>query len=269
MKYEVRVCICGRIHVFSHEKIENAIYNDKELLLICGGCGAGTIIGADYRPDGAYGLDEPCYDMYSFTLDKTYSITSDFKTPDGHEISEIFFDEGIKVPMMTGEYAGQYTPFAGFSDIWFPDMYKIEAPETTMEDVAEFIAKYRKDRKTVNMNRLINENNNPEILKAISSRLIEGLDWTDTEYDNWWMKHEEPETEEHAEKTDLFSSQKADEYSYVTMAVIDEFLQDSEISSYIFSKGNGSFDRAIEILKSKPVSNLNKSDVLAIFHAEL
>lgn len=99
MKYEVRVCICGRIHVFSHEKIENAIYNDKELLLICGGCGSGTIIGADYRPNGAYGLDEPCYDMYSFTLDKTYSITSDFKTPDGHEISEIFFDEGIKVPM--------------------------------------------------------------------------------------------------------------------------------------------------------------------------
>ena len=74
-----------------------------------------------------------------------------------------------------------------------------------MEDVAEFIAKYRKDRKTVNMNRLINENNNPEILKAISSRLIEGLDWTGTEYDNWWMKQEEPEPEEHAKKTNLFN----------------------------------------------------------------
>lgn len=269
MKYEVRVCNCGRIHVFSHEKIENAIYNNKELLLICGGCGSGTIIGADYLQEGAYGSDEPCYDMYSFTLDKTCSITSDFKVPDGHEISEIFIDKGIKVPMMTGEYAGQYTHFVGFSDIWFPDLYKIEAPDTTMKDVAEFIAKYRKDRKTVNMNRLINENNNPEILKAISSRLIEGLDWTDTKYDNWWVKQDDPEPKGHAEETNLFGSQQADEYSYVTMAIIDEFLQDSEISSYIFSKGNDSFDRAVEILKSKPVSNLSKSDVLAILRAEL
>lgn len=269
MKYEIRVCNCGRIHAFPHEKIENAIYNNKELLLVCGGCGSGTIIGADYHPDGAYGFDEPCYDMYSFTLDKTYSITSDFKTPKGHAISEIFFDEGIKVPMMSGEYAGLHTPGAGFSDIWFPDLYKIEAPGTTMKDVAEFIAKYRKDRKTVNMNRLINENNNPEILKAISSRLIEGLDWTDTEYENWWMKHDEPEPKGHAEKTNLFGSQQVEECGFVTMAIIDEFLQDSEISSYIFSKGNDSFDRAIEILKSKPVSNLNKSDVLAILRAEL
>lgn len=269
MKYEIRVCNCGRIHAFPHEKIENAIYNNKELLLICSGCGASTVIGADYRPDGAYGSNEPCYDMYSFTLDKTCSIKSDFKTPDGHEISEILFDEGIKVPMMSGEYAGLYTPGAGFSDIWFPDLYKIEAPGTTMKDVAEFIAKYRKDRKTVNMNRLINENNNPEILKAISSRLIEGLDWTDTEYENWWMKHDEPEPKGHAEKTNLFGSQQVEECGFVTMAIIDEFLQDSEISSYIFSKGNDSFDRAIEILKSKPVSNLNKSDVLAILRAEL
>lgn len=185
---EVRVCSCGRIHVFPKNKIENAIYNNKELLLVCGGCGSRTVIGADYRAEGAYGFEEPCYDMYSFTLDSTFSITADFKTPTRHEISEILFNNGIRVPMMTGEYAGQYTSCVGFSDIWFPDMYAIEASETTMEDVAAFIAKYRKDRKTVNMNRLINENNNPEILKAISSRLIEGLNWKDTPYDNWWQK---------------------------------------------------------------------------------
>lgn len=269
MKYEVRVCNCGRIHVFSHEKIENAIYNNKELLLVCGGCGSRTVIGADYRAEGAYGFEEPCYDMYSFTLDSTFSITADFKTPTGHEISEILFNNGIRVPMMTGEYAKLYTPFVGFLDIWFPDLYKIEAPGTTMKDVAEFIAKYRKDRKTVNMNRFINENNNPEILKTISSRLIEGLDWTDTKYDNWWVKQDDPEPKGHAGETNLFGSQQADEYSYVTMTIIDEFLQDSEISSYIFSKGNDSFDRAVEILKSKPVSNLSKSDVLAILCAEL
>lgn len=205
MKYEIRVCNCGRIHAFPHEKIENAIYNNKELLLICGGCGAGTVIGADYYPNGAYGSDGSCYDMYSFALDKTCSITSGYKTRTGHEISEILVDEGIKVPMITGEYAGQYTPFVGFSDIWSPDLYKIEAPGNTMEDVAKFIAKYRKDRRTVNMNRLINENNNPEILKAISSRLIESLDWTDTEYDNWWTKQDDPEPEGHAEKTNLFT----------------------------------------------------------------
>lgn len=83
------------------------------------------------------------------------------------------------------------------------------------------------------------------------------------------LKHDEPQPGKRAEKTNLFSSQQADEFSYVTLAIIDEFLHDSEISSYIFSKGKGSFDRAVEILKSKSVSNLNKSDVLAILHAEL
>lgn len=185
---EVRVCSCGRIHVFPKNKNDNAIYNNKELLLVCGGCGSRTVIGADYHAEGAYGFEAPCYDMYSFTLDSTFSITADFKTPTGHEISEILFNNGIRIPMMTGEYAGQYTSWVGFSDIWFPDMYAIETSETTMEDVAAFIAKYRKDRKTVNMNRLINENNNPEILKAISSRLIKGLNWKDTPYDNWWQK---------------------------------------------------------------------------------
>ena len=65
---EVRVCSCGRIHVFPKNKIDNAIYNNKELLLVCGGCGSRTVIGADYHAEGAYGFEAPCYDMYSLLL---------------------------------------------------------------------------------------------------------------------------------------------------------------------------------------------------------
>lgn len=63
-KYELRICSCGRIHAIPEEKIVNAIEAEKDLLLICGGCGTATLIGADIVPD----FDNPsedCYEMYS------------------------------------------------------------------------------------------------------------------------------------------------------------------------------------------------------------
>ena len=84
-------------------------------------------------------------------------------------------------------------------------MYEIEQSDTRMEDVTAFIAKYHKNRTTVNMYRLINENNNPEILKAISSRAIEGLNWEHTEYADCWVKNNDPKSEPLADETHNFS----------------------------------------------------------------
>ena len=48
-KYDVRICGCGHIHFVPNEMIDEAIDNNKNVLLICGGCGQATMIGADAR----------------------------------------------------------------------------------------------------------------------------------------------------------------------------------------------------------------------------
>lgn len=44
-KYDMRICKCGRIHMVPNEKIEKALKNNRNLLLICAGCGTATLIG--------------------------------------------------------------------------------------------------------------------------------------------------------------------------------------------------------------------------------
>ena len=93
-KYDMRICKCGRIHMIDEDKLEKALENNKNLLLICGGCGTATLIGADIEPD----LNEPnkkCYMMYSGDLspyeDKSIT-TTDFESTEHHKgIEEIIY----------------------------------------------------------------------------------------------------------------------------------------------------------------------------------
>ena len=50
-KYDMRICKCGRIHMIEMDKLDEALHNNKNLLLICAGCGKATNIGADIEPD--------------------------------------------------------------------------------------------------------------------------------------------------------------------------------------------------------------------------
>lgn len=182
MKYDIRVCSCGRIHVIPFEKVSNAIEEQKDFLLVCGSCGAVTVIGADYRKEGAYGFEEPCYDMYSYDISKPFSITSDMATPNGRSIAEIFFNRGIGVPMMTGEYATCFNPYVGFSDLTYCSSQELNMDDITANEMHDILNKYNSDRTTVNMQRFISENRgNPEILEAISTMHIKGLNWSNAE----------------------------------------------------------------------------------------
>lgn len=106
MNYNMKICHCGRIHMVPMNKLDNAVDNDKDLLVICGNCGAMTIMGADVQSDGNY--------MYSHDIkayDDNVSITSEIFTQGfdvSKPISEIFYDRGLKLPMMTGNYADIY-----------------------------------------------------------------------------------------------------------------------------------------------------------------
>lgn len=184
-KYDMRICKCGRIHMIPNEKIEKALEKNKNLLLICAGCGAATLIGADIEPDW-FELDKDCYMMYSMEFSSYESksiLVTDFETTDGSKgIEEIVYSHGIKVPMMTGQYATDY--FNGkFSDRWYPDFYKIERRDITVEEIMKFIADYRRDRRTVNMERFIRETQE-DMLEEISHYWIEGLNWKGTKWES-------------------------------------------------------------------------------------
>ena len=123
------------------DKLGNALENNKNLFLICGGCGTATLIGADIEPD----WDEPdkdCYMMYSceYSSYKDKSITTaDFESIEHHKgIEEIVYSHGIKVPMMTGMYATDYNN-GKFSDRWYPDFYKIQRSDITVKEIMDFI----------------------------------------------------------------------------------------------------------------------------------
>ena len=188
-KYDMRICKCGRIHMVPNEKVEKALEDNKNLLLICAGCGAATLIGADIRPDW-YEPDKDCYMMYASDFSNYQDVSihaSDFyKTENSKGIEEIYYSHGLKVPMMTGQYATDY--FNGrFSDRWYPDFYKIQIKDITVEEIMQFIDEYKHDRTTVNMNWFIQQT--PEdMLNEISCYMIDGFDWSGTKFENGWNR---------------------------------------------------------------------------------
>lgn len=186
-KYDMQICNCGRIHMVDNGKLDKALENNKDLLLVCAGCGNATLIGADITP---YQSDSGgnCYMMYSHDFssceDKSISDVCFKSTEDSKGIEEILYSHGIKVPMMTGQYATDYCNGI-FSDRWYPDFYKIQRKDITVGEIMEFIDKYNHDRVTVNMRRFINETPD-DLLDEISQYWIDGFDWKGTKWESEW-----------------------------------------------------------------------------------
>lgn len=186
-KYDMKICKCGRIHMVDNEVLDRALENNKNLLLICAGCGNATLIGADIEPDWIE-PNKNCYMMYSgdFSRYKDRSIkVNDFESTENHKgIEEIVYSHGYKVPMMSGMYATDY--FNGsFSDRWYPDFYKIQRSDITVKEIMEFIDEYTHDRTTVNMSRFIHETPE-EILEVISHYHIDGFNFKGTKWETEW-----------------------------------------------------------------------------------
>ena len=186
-KYNMGICKCGRIHMLDNEVLDRALENNKNLLLICAGCGNAILIGAHIEPD----LNEPDYDCYMIYFDdfSRYNDRSiganDFESTENHKgIEEIIYSHGYKVPMITGKYATDYCN-GRFYDIWYPDFYKIQRSDITVKEIMEFIDKYKHDRITVNMNRFIRETPD-EILEEISHYYIEGFNFKGTKWETVW-----------------------------------------------------------------------------------
>ena len=91
-KYDVRFCSCGRVHFVDEAKINNAIENEKQVLIVCNNCGNSSVIGADIQEDDE---GQTCYMMYSSSM-------RDTEINDMTKIDSIVFTTGEHVRMMTG-----------------------------------------------------------------------------------------------------------------------------------------------------------------------
>lgn len=187
-KFDVRICKCGRIHFIPYSEVDAALEQDKELWLVCGGCGTTYRIGSDKGPD----WDDPdkiVHMMYTFEADG-YQLTADmFESSENRKgIAKVIHSLGKRPVMRTGMHATHYTHCCGrFEDSWYPDFWKIERNGITVEEIFQFIEQWKKDRVTVNMNSLLNELTDEEA-ESLSGYAIEGLDWKGTKFEKPWHK---------------------------------------------------------------------------------
>lgn len=186
---DIRICSCGRIHFIDSGIIDEALEQNKNTLVICGGCGRTYVIGADIEPDW-YEPDKMCYNMYTSTLlpnGSEYPYIFDqkfFETVEGKfkGFHKVIIDPGKRVMMDTGYYATAYDNGSGmFYDMQYPDFWKIKKTDE-LEDVLLFINKFQRDMKSVNMNWLLRSLTDEEA-EQLSHYGVKGLNWKGTKWE--------------------------------------------------------------------------------------
>lgn len=186
MKYDIHICSCGRIHFVRMRDVTCALTANKELAVVCGGCGKVRITGANKGYDEYFEKD--CFDMYRYNLqDKTEITRTQFKAgPRGKMLYKILYSEGIRVPMETGYFATKYN-CNRFADLQYPDFLTETMRQMGVFDFSEFQKQYEKwrdDMNSVNMYRLVyNSGMTEDQLEQLSCLYMpETFDWTDFPY---------------------------------------------------------------------------------------
>lgn len=177
MSKQVRICSCGRIHFVNQTIINEALDLNKDVLMVCGGCGRATLIGADKEFMDLGEGEEEVFNMYSFDLtsDKEYTFDyTDFEgTNNSKAIHKILYSPGKKVPMKTGMNANSY--FANtFYDNWYPDISELQTKSGS--ELLTYLEQWNMNRQTVNVKFLMSTLTDEE-KTLLSGVYIRGFDW--------------------------------------------------------------------------------------------
>ena len=185
MSKDVRICKCGVIHFLDSDLIDEAIDNNRNLLMICGSCGHGSVIGGDETIDYE---GQTAYMMYTGDLihhgcDNSVEITADdfVDRAERKAYSRIIVDPGKKVMMKTAYRATSYWN-GTFYDGTFPDTNPIEDVRLDAGDIREYIERKKRESMEVDMNMLMRDLSDEE-LEALSHLAISAFDWTGTKYE--------------------------------------------------------------------------------------
>lgn len=185
---EARFCKCGRIHIIEEDLIFSGAKEGKETILICANCGEITRIGLeDY---GDQGYCQGCC-AYSISVKDSFVFRpQDEKSKEELSmISKVIYSHGIKVPMMTGEYANtrfchNFIDSSSASGILIGDLSKSimlsESKDEVMKKVQNVLEDYEEKRRTVDMARLVRETSEDD-LKVLKQYAISQFDWSQVE----------------------------------------------------------------------------------------
>jgi hypothetical protein len=165
-KYDVRFCDCGRVLFIEQDKIDHAIENEKEVLVVCNHCGDSFVIGANkeinpYSEDG-----KECYMMYSYEMKNTIETNM-------NRFDSIVFTRGEMIRMETGgeaTYHGQ-----GFID------WDTKKPDDITEE------EWDKKRRTVNTQHTINWIHDDDKIEAMSHYGVD-IHWAGTRFEHDYNK---------------------------------------------------------------------------------
>jgi len=161
IKYEVYFCSCGRVHFINTEKLNKAIENEKQLLVVCNNCGNSFVEGADKQDyDGEEG-----YMMYSYSK-------RDTEINDTSKIDSIIFTSGEHIRMMTG---GEATFYGNGT---FID-WETKKPDNVTDE------EWKTMRENVNVERTINWIRDDNKLSHMSN-YVTGINWKGTKFENKW-----------------------------------------------------------------------------------
>lgn len=144
----------GRIAIFPWKDFDEAVKQEKEILIFCGDWSGGyaAAFGADYH-------DEEYPSLYN------YDINNEVLTPEDYsKFYRIIITDGIKVYMLTGEPANSW-----FNGIFEDSYTKYNTYSATVSE-AEFQKRRREIDIQKTLNRITGENKT-EIQNAIKSYL--------------------------------------------------------------------------------------------------
>lgn len=190
MKYEIKICHCGRIHFIPQRQISRAIRDNKELLVLCTNCGRNWIIGADEIHDDYYGDG---YMMYtnSFGPKRGQLIEIDRATfkinPKGKLLRKIILSDGYPVRMNTGHDANMFfgNRFYDEREPYFYDMYLRDMHPTpeTLDRLVKAYQKHQPKKYAVDMTAMIiGSGMSDEQLIQLSYAAIDSFDWDNLPY---------------------------------------------------------------------------------------
>ena len=195
-KYHVLICSCGGIHFLPADKIDEAIINGKNFVCVCGKCGKIHVIGADEFVDEFDSEGKTAYSMYHYVPNDTWN-SDEYRFGDIKEIASdnhsdfkfyndtVYYSKPVPVYMMSGNKADHYlsnNSFADFSSFYLDFMGDDTA---TIEEARSEVNDKCRLAMTVNMPRLIDSLTDDQC-KALSSLVINNLDWVGTEYEDPW-----------------------------------------------------------------------------------
>ena len=150
----------GRIAVIPTKDFDEAIKQNKEILIFCGGWSGGyaCAIGASKSFHHNFG---ECWDMYSYSVKE-----ETFSTEDMQKFHKVVVTDGIKVYMKTGEPTTSY--FGDFAD-WSTSFEKFKQSYIYNNETEE---DFEKMRFAVDVEKTRRMLNNPEIWESIQGYFL-------------------------------------------------------------------------------------------------